>query len=133
MDRSTYSTHADLLDQVAESEAENREVRRVLSRRVTDAELTRRNARRLDAVESAVAAYKRSPWPVAPANHAHRHSPGCSRCESGLTQCTTPEACERADEARPAPRAGDMVFVAVVCLASWAAIVFALIAAGVSL
>lgn len=128
IDRSTYSTHADLLAQVAESEAEDREVRRILGAQLTDAELTRINAEQLERVEIAVAAYKRSPWPYAPANHAHRYS-GCSGpCEGGKRPCTTPEACERADEARPAPRAGDMVFVAVVCLASWAAIVFALVA-----
>lgn len=127
-DRSTYPTHASLLDQVADSREEAAEVRRILGQRLTEAEL-----------DDAIAAQRREdawraqPWPYAPANHAHRYS-GCSGpCEGGKRPCTTPEACERADEARPAPRAGDMVFVAVVCLASWAAIVFALVATGASL
>ena len=127
MNRSAYPTHADLLAQVADSEAEAAEVRRVLSRRVTDAEITRRNAARLDAVECAVAAYKRSPWPYAPSNHAHRHSPGCSRCESGLTQCTTPEACERAEMTSQPPRAGGLLRIVVLVLACWAAVAFTLL------
>jgi hypothetical protein len=28
----------------------------------------------------------------------------CSRCESGLTYCTTPQACEAAERVRPVPR-----------------------------
>lgn len=128
MDRSAYSTHADLLSQVADSEAEAAEVRRVLSRRVTDAELTRRNAERLEEVENAVAAYKRAPWPIAPANHAHRHSPGCSRCEGGGVKCATPDACEVPE--RPAPRAGDLWRVVGLVLASWAAVAFVLLVLG---
>jgi hypothetical protein len=72
-DRSAYPVHADLLAQVADSEAEEREVRRILAP-LTDAELSARNAARLGDVESAVAAYKRAPWPIAPANHAHRYA-----------------------------------------------------------
>lgn len=88
------TAHMDLLAQVADSTEERDEVRRILAAALTDEEITRANGERLDAVECAVAAHKRSPWPYAPANSAHRHSQGCSRCESGLTQCVTPEACE---------------------------------------
>lgn len=127
------SVHTDLLSRVADSEAEEREVRRELSKPVTDAELTRINAERLDAVESAVAAYKRAPWPYAPANHAHRHS-GCSGpCEGGVKQCATPEACERADDAPPSPSAWGKVGAVVICVAAVAAVAFALVSAGVSL
>lgn len=135
-DRSAFPIHADLLAQVATSEAEEREVRRILAP-LTDAELSARNTARLGDVESAIAAYKRAPWPYAPANHAHRHSrPACSRCESGAAQCLTPEACERADDPRPAPRAGGRARVWALFLSPWgvgAAIVFALVALGVSL
>ena len=94
-------TPADLLAQVAESEAEDREVRRILGAQLTDAELTRINAEQLERVESAVAAYKRSPWPYAPANHAHRYS-GCSGpCAGGTKPCPTADACQCADWERP--------------------------------
>lgn len=82
MDRSTYPDHQDLLAQVATSEEEEREVRRVLG------------------------------------DHAHRHSrPACSRCESGLTRCVTPAACERADDPRPPPERGDLYRV--LAMATW--------------
>lgn len=97
------SVHTDLLSRVADSEAEEREVRRELSKPVTDAELARINAERLGDVESAIAAYKRAPWPYAPANHAHRHSRGCSGpCKGGAKQCATPEACECAESPKTA-------------------------------
>lgn len=128
------SVHTDLLSRVADSEAEEREVRRELSKPVTDAELTRINAERLGDVESAIEAYKRAPWPYAPANHAHRHSRGCSGpCEGGAKQCATPEACERADDARPSPSAWDRVGAVVIYAVAAAAVAFALIATGVSL
>ena len=133
-DRSAYPISADLLAQVASSEAEEREVRRALSAPVTDAEIARINAERLSDVESAIAAYKRAPWPYAPANHAHRHSRGCSGpCEGGAKQCATPEACERADDARPSPSAWDRVGAVVIYAVAAAAVVFALVSAGVSL
>lgn len=128
------SVHTDLLSRVADSEAEEREVRRELSKPVTDAELTRINAERLGDVESAIEAYKRAPWPYAPANHAHRHSRGCSGpCEGGAKQCATPEACERADDARPSPSAWDRVGAVVIYAVAAAAVAFALVSAGVSL
>jgi len=100
-DRLDHRTHADLLDQVADSTEERDNVRAILGAALTDDEITRANAERLDDVESAVAAYKRAPWPYAPANHAHRHSrPACSRCDSGLAQCVTREACQLPDSAR---------------------------------
>ena len=106
-DRLDRSTHADLLSQVADCTQERDEVRRILGNALTEDEITRANGERLGDVESAVAAYKRAPWPIAPANHAHRHSrPACSRCESGLTGCTTPEACELAERAAAAPARG---------------------------
>jgi hypothetical protein len=92
-----------------DSTAERDEVRRILGQRLTEAEL-----------DDAIAAQRREdawraqPWPYAPANHAHRHSrPACSRCESGLAQCATPEACERADEDRPAVIRKLSTFIAV--------------------
>lgn len=128
------SVHTDLLSRVADSEAEEREVRRELSKPVTDAELTRINAERLGDVESAIEAYKRAPWPYAPANHAHRHSRGCSGpCEGGAKACATPAACERADDARPSPSAWDRVGAVVIYAVAAAAVAFALIATGVSL
>lgn len=94
MDRSTYQVHYDLLAQVADSAAEEAHVRRVLSSPLTEADL--------DAHEK----WKRAPFAIGATNHAHRHSrPACSRCESGMTHCVTPEACERAEAAaRKLPR-----------------------------
>lgn len=103
-DRLSYQIHADLLAQVAESEAEEAHVRRVLSAPLTEADL--------DAQER----YKRAP--------------ACSRCESGLTHCVTPDACERA-EAEPKPdRAGDLVVVWALLLGAWAATAFVLLVLG---
>lgn len=90
-------THTDLLDAVADSREEAYAVRRILSEHWSEPEpgvyvaggLTERD---LDAHER----FKRAPFAIGAANHAHRHSRSCSRCESGLTHCTTPEACERA-------------------------------------
>lgn len=129
-DRSAYPLHADLLAQVADSEAEEREVRRGLAP-LTDAELSARNAARLGDVESAVAAYRRAPWPIAPATDAHRHSRACSRCESGLAQCVTPDACERAELPRPPRRKGDTLRVIALWAACVVAVALTLIATGV--
>ena len=83
MDRGAYTTHADLLSQVADSTEERDNVRRILHG-LTEADL--------DAQQR----WKRAPFAVGAATHAHRFSRACSRCESGLEHCTTPEACERA-------------------------------------
>jgi hypothetical protein len=61
--------------------------------------------------------FKRAPFPITQHNHAHRHSrPACSRCESGLTHCATPAACERAED-RPPPERGDLIRV--LAMATW--------------
>lgn len=112
MDRSTYPIHCDLLAQVATSEEEDREVRRILSAPLTVADL--------DAQER----YKRAPFPIGATNHAHRHSrPACSRCESGLAHCVTPAACELAERPDPPMQAGDLVRVWGLFLAGWAVVV----------
>lgn len=123
IDRSAYPGHGDLLAQVAESEAEEREVRRILGTRLTAAEL-----------DDAIAANRSAHWPIAPANHAHRYS-ACESgpCQGGRKLCPSPEACMRSDESRPQPRAGDLVLAAALFLGVWAAIVFALLAAGVAI
>lgn len=113
MDRRTYSTHQNLLSQVTDSEDWEREVKRILGP-LTEADL--------DAQER----FKRAPFPIGATNHTHRHSagtlvymqrPACSRCESGLTRCVTPAACERADDPRPPPERGDLYRV--LAMATW--------------
>ena len=116
IDRSTYPP-AGLLDAVADSPEEAAEVRRILHG-LTEADL--------DAQEL----WRRAPFAVGNVTHAHRHSRACSRCESGMTHCTTPEACECAEPSRPATNAGDLVRVAALFLGAWAAIVFVLVATG---
>jgi hypothetical protein len=37
-------------------------------------------------------------------NEREAHAHLCSRCESALTHCTTPQACEAAERVRPVPR-----------------------------
>lgn len=141
-DRSAYPVHSDLLAQVADSEAEDREVRLELSKPVTDAEIARINAARLGDVESAIVAqrqqrWKDAPWPVAPANHAHKRSRGCSGpCEGGAKACPTPQECQisaEPDAPRRKPSAWAKFGAAVICAASVAAVAFALAATGVSL
>ncbi len=132
-DRSAFPIHADLLAQVATSEAEEREVRRILAP-LTDAELSARNTARLGEVESAVAAYQRAPWPIAPATDAHRYSTCSGPCERGTKPCPTPAARERAvDEPRPPRKTGDTLLVIALLLASLAAVELTLFAMGVSL
>lgn len=113
------TAHMDLLRQVAESEDEERNVRRILGAKLTDADL------------DAHAKWKAAPWPIAPANHAHRHSrPACSRCESGLEQCVTPEACERAEAAaRKLPRgdAAQRFITGLVCIVTATLMVAAIV------
>ena len=71
------SIHADLLAQVASSEYEAREVRRILGAPLTGAELTRHNARRLAAVERVIigAQLRRN------GTHGDRFARGLSRTE----------------------------------------------------
>jgi len=120
MDRSSYPDHQDLLDQVADSREEAANVRRILSG-LTEADL--------DAQQS----WKRAPFAVGAANHAHRHSrPACSRCESGMAQCVTPTACECAEPTRQKPHAGDLLRIAALFLGVWAAVVFVLLVTGLN-
>lgn len=117
MVRSAYHDHHDLLTQVADSREEAANVRRILHG-LTEADL--------DAQER----YKRAPFAVGAATHAHRYSRACSRCESGMGQCVTPEACERAEPARESPSARDLLWVAALFFGLWAAIVFVLLVTG---
>lgn len=116
MDRSTYNTHRDLLDQVESDRATRDNIRRILSEPLTEADL--------DAQEK----WKRAPFAVGATNHAHRYSRACSLCESGMHYCASPQACQLADEPRPQKRAGDLLTVLALLLASWAAVAFVLLA-----
>lgn len=104
MVRSAYHDHHDLLTQVADSREEAANVRRILHG-LTEADL--------DAQER----YRRAPFAIGAATHAHRFSRACSRCESGMAQCVTPAACECAEPARHKPKHGDLYRVLVV--ATW--------------
>lgn len=119
-DRSNnYSTHSDLLVQVADSAEEDAHVRRVLGGRVSEAEL--------DEYER----WRRAPIAVGATNHAHRHSTCHGPCEQGRKLCPSPDACECAE--RPAPRSGDFWRVLALVLASWGAVAFVLLVMGVRL
>lgn len=127
IDRSTYQTHADLLDKVADSTAERDEVRRILGERLTESELD-------DAIASKRRedAWRASPWPYAPANHAHRYS-ACKSgpCEGGTKLCPSPEACQCCERDDRIARAGaGIVLVVVAALMTAAIVATALIASG---
>ena len=127
IDRSAYPVHADLLDQVADSTEERDNVRRILGEPFTGAD-------HFADASKMIAEHRRATWPIAPANHAHRYSACASGpCQGGRKLCPSPEACMRADEPRPQPRAGDLVLAAALFLGVWAAIVLTLIASGVRL
>ncbi len=48
----------------------------------------------------------------------------CSRCESGLTHCTTPDACERAERDDGIGAIRGVVYAIPLALALWAVAVF---------
>jgi hypothetical protein len=76
--------------------------------------------------------FKRQPWPIGPANHAHRYSTCSGPCERGRKPCPTPGACECAEE-RPPSRSGDLLRIVILVLACWAAVAATLIVTGVTL
>lgn len=107
-----YRTHADLLRQVADSEAEEREVRRVLGAPLTEADLDANNAPKLA-------------WPNC-----------CGACGQGRRLCITPQACQvsaEPDPPRPPLRRGDGLIAAALVVASWAAVAGVLYVMGVRL
>lgn len=78
--------HQDLLSQVERDEKVRDDVRRVLSRAQTDADISAQFDR-----------WRAAPFAAGATNQERRSARrACSRCESGLAHCTTPEACERA-------------------------------------
>jgi hypothetical protein len=97
-------THIDLLAQVADSTEERDNVRRILGGMTEDD---------LDAQER----FKRAPFPIGAANHAHRYS-ACQSgpCAGGTKLCPTPAACQCA-EGRPATERGDIYRV--LAMATW--------------
>ena len=117
-DRSNnYSTHSDLLVQVADSAEEDAHVRRVLGGRVSEAELDEHEQ------------WRRAPHPVGATNHAHRYSRCASGpCAGGTRPCPTAEACQCEDEARAAGGRTERLAVWTLLAALWAAIVFTLLA-----
>lgn len=106
--------------------AERDEVRRILGERLTESEL-----------DDAIAAQRREdawrarPWPIGPANHAHRYSTCHGPCEQGRKPCPTAEACECSED--EPKRSGDLVRIWALILAAWAAIAATLIVTGVTL
>lgn len=109
--------HMDLLDQVERDQATRDAVRRMLAEPLP---ITR---------ETAFERWERQPWPIAPANYAHRHSkslteaeiaalvaqrqadvlaaidaraPKCQACARGAKPCQTPDACYIAEQAADA-------------------------------
>jgi hypothetical protein len=102
-----YQAHNDLLSQVADSTEERDNVRRILGG-LTEADL------------DAQQAWKRSPWPYSPANHAHRHSACSGPCEQGRRPCPCPDSCQEPE--RDSPRAGDLLRTVALFLAAWAVV-----------
>ena len=100
MDRLTYSVHQDLLAQVAASEEEAREVRRILT------------GVAIRAIDHKTTGKDRA-WPSC-----------CGECSQGRRLCPTPEACQVSidpDPPRePAGYAG--LFVFALLLTFWAAV-----------
>lgn len=132
MDSSTYRDHDDLLSQVADSREEAENVRRILGAELNTPGMRNLNVPRiswgqvhegnLDELER----WKRAPLPIGATNQTHSHSagtlvylkrPACSRCDSGMTQCVTPAACECAEPARQKPKRGDLYRILV--MATW--------------
>ena len=106
-DRLNYRVHGDLLDQVAASEEEAREVRRILG-----PDLQRELAHLRD--------FDRSPkpesWPRC-----------CGACGQGRAPCPTPQACQICDDYTERDGAA-IVWIAAGLLLTWAVIAFAGIA-----
>ena len=123
-DRSNnYSTHSDLLVQVADSAEEDAHVRRVLGARVSEAEL--------DEYEQ----WRRAPFPIGATNHAHRYS-ACKSgpCEQGRKPCPSTEACQCSEPDNRAERAiTGLVTFTVAALVCGAVAAVVLIVMGVKL
>jgi hypothetical protein len=95
------SIHLSLLDQVANSEHERDEVRRILGEAADEA-INRR---------------------VAIVYSVHTEPRLCSRCEEGLSACMTPEACRLAEpdtRHQPFARYGLLLSIAIVAGIAWA-------------
>jgi len=109
-DRLNYSTHADLLDQGAASEAEAREVRRILGpetqRKLTEADI------------DAQIAFKGEPWPIC-----------CGACAQGRKLCPTPQACQISVDKDAKHDTARLIWIAAGLLLTWAVIAAAAIAA----
>ena len=93
--------HQDLLDQVAASEYERREVRRILGAPLTEAEL------------DAHVQWKASPHGTCPRTHQ---------------PCPTPQACELPDPERERPHRRDFWRVALLVVGTWVAVGLTLLA-----
>lgn len=108
MDRMTHRVHTDLLEQVASSEHEAAEVRRILGaelqRKLTESDLDRRIAE------------KAATWP---------HCSGA--CAQGRKLCPTPQACQICDDYTERDGAA-IRWIAAGLLLTWAVIAAAAIA-----
>lgn len=138
--------HIDLLDQVADSTEERDNVRRILgaetrqpgmrnlnaprieSGQLSERELDTANAERWASVLADRRALVRL---LDEAGSAPGYSACSGPCAQGRKPCPTSDACECPE--RAPLRAGDLVRVAALFLASWAAVVAVLLVAGVRL
>lgn len=152
MDRLTHRTHADLLDQVADSQAEADHVRAVLGqpgvvdlcaacgypcritqRLVWSGSVVRHAGcveRLTEADLDARLADKRN-HPARPDTSPRTWPSCCGSCADGRRPCHTPAACQisaEPDAPRPMARAGDLLRVIVLVLLSWAAVAAVVIA-----
>lgn len=119
-DRLGYRAHDDLLDQVAASDLERADVRRVLGAPLTEQDL--------DALQK----WRAAPFAAGRNTHAHRYS-ACKSgpCQGGTKLCPSPEACQCAERDDRVVRVAAGVVLAVTATLTAAAIVVTLlIAAG---
>lgn len=133
--RTDRHAHLDLLDQVADSEAERLEVRRILGELAAQDDAALLAEHELD---THIRHVRAAVYPIR--YRACANGP----CAQGRKLCPTPQACQvstepadgiadEADAPRPPMRRGDAPRLILLGLASWAAVAGALYAMGVRL
>jgi hypothetical protein len=117
------SIHLSLLDQVANSEHERDEVRRILCEAANQAIDNHLGLVKVQDCEFSIV--KQGAYSISAIDYrAHTDPRLCSRCEEGLSACMTPEACRLAEPDTTRPhlfaRYALLLSIAIVAGIAWA-------------